>query len=50
MAETDSTVTAEFGNGDVYVLSGGYVVGEPSAKGDEGTIDFEWNGIKGVWQ
>ena len=50
MAATDSTVTVEYGNGRVYVLSGAYVVGEPSAKADDGTIDFEWNGTKGVWQ
>lgn len=50
MSATNSTVTVEYGNGDVYVLSGAYVVGEPSAKGDDGTIDFEWNGTKGVWQ
>ncbi len=50
MAADNSTVTVEFANGRVYVLSGAYVVGEPSAKGDDGTIDFEWNGTKGVWQ
>jgi len=47
---TNQTLTVEFGNGRVYVLSGAYLVGEPSAKGDDGTIDFEWNGVKGVWQ
>ena len=50
MAATNSTITAELANGRVYVLSGAYVVGEPSAKGDDGTIEFEWNGIKGAWQ
>lgn len=47
---TDSTITVEFGNGRVYVLSGAYLVGEPATKGDDGTIEFEWNGTKGVWQ
>lgn len=46
---TTATVTAELANGRVYVLSGGYLVGEPTTK-DDGTIDFEWNGDKGVWQ
>lgn len=50
MAATDSTLTVEFANGEVYVLSGAYVIGEPSAKGDDGTLEIEWNGIKGVWQ
>ena len=50
MAATNSTITAELANGRVYVLSGAYVVGEPAAKGDDGAIEFEWNGIKGAWQ
>jgi hypothetical protein len=47
---TDQTLTVEFANGRVYVLSGAYLVGEAAAKSDDGTIDFEWNGSKGVWQ
>lgn len=50
MAAIDSTLTVEFANGEVYVLSGAYVIGEPAAKGDDGTLEIEWNGIKGVWQ
>ncbi|WEL56713.1 phage tail tube protein [Pseudomonas kermanshahensis] len=50
MAATDATVTAELGNGWVYVLSGAYIVEEPAAKGDDGTIDLRWEGTKGVWQ
>ena len=50
MAATNSTITTEFANGEVYVLSGAYVIGEPAAKGDDGTLEIEWNGIKGVWQ
>ncbi len=46
---TNSTITCELANGRVYVLSGAYLVGEPATK-DDGGIDFEWNGDKGVWQ
>lgn len=47
---TDMTVTVEFKNGKVYVLAGAYLVDEPTSKGDDGTIEFEFNGIKGTWQ
>jgi hypothetical protein len=47
---TDTTVTGEFANGGVYVLSGAYLVGEPAAKGDDGTLELRWEGTKGVWQ
>ena len=47
---TDQTITVEFKNGGVYVLSGAYVIGEPASKGDDGTIDIQWDGTKGVWQ
>lgn len=50
MTATDQTITVEFGNGRVYVLSGGYVVDEPSAKGDDGAIDIQWDGNKGGFQ
>jgi len=50
MAATDQTVTVEFKNGRVYVLAGAYVVDEPSAKGDDGTIDIQWDGSKGGFQ
>lgn len=49
-AATDATVTAELANGRVYVLSGAYLVGEPAAKGDDGTLELRWEGTKGVWQ
>lgn len=48
--KTDMTVTAEFKNGKVYVLSGAYLVDEPSVSSDEGKISFMFNGAKGVWQ
>lgn len=50
MADTDATITVEFKNGRVYVLSGAYVVDEPTAKGDDGTIDIQWDGNKGGFQ
>jgi hypothetical protein len=46
----DMTVTCELKNGRVYVLSGAYLVDEPSYKGDDGTVELEFNGIKGSWQ
>lgn len=50
MEATDATITVEFKNGGVYVLSGAYVVDQPASKGDDGTIEFQWDGSKGVWQ
>ncbi|WP_422402638.1 phage tail tube protein [Pseudomonas sp. GZD-209] len=47
---TDMTVVCEFSNGKVYVLSGAYLVDEPVASGDDGTIDLQFDGLKGVWQ
>ena len=46
----DMTITCEFNNGKVYVLSGAYMVGEPSSKGDDGTLELQFDGVKGVWQ
>lgn len=46
----DMTVTCEFNNGKVYVLSGAYLVDEPTSKGDDGTLELQFDGIKGVWQ
>lgn len=46
----DLTITAELANGKVYTLSGAFVVGEPSAKGDDGEVEIEFNGLKGIWQ
>lgn len=47
---TDMTITAELANGKVYTLAGAFLVGEPSAKGDDGTIELEFNGREGRWQ
>jgi hypothetical protein len=49
-ANTDMTVTAEFPNGKVYTLSGAYLVGDSSAKADDGTIELSFEGMKGIWQ
>jgi len=46
----DMTVTCEFSNASVYVLAGAYLVDEPSSKGDDGTIELQFHGIKGSWQ
>lgn len=46
----DMTVTCEFNNGRVYVLSGAFIVDEPSFKGDDGTLELQFDGVKGSWQ
>ena len=46
----DMTVTCEFKNGKVYVLAGAYLVDETTLKGDDGTIELQFDGIKGTWQ
>lgn len=46
----DMTVTCEFNNGKVYVLSGAYMVDEPALKGEDGTLELQFDGVKGVWQ
>ena len=42
---TEMTVTAEMANGKVYTLSGAFVKGEPSAKGEDGTVELEFGGF-----
>ncbi|WP_122424413.1 phage tail tube protein [Pseudomonas viridiflava] len=46
----DMTITCEFNNGKTYVLSGAYLVEEPSSKADDGTIDLKFEGSQGSWQ
>jgi hypothetical protein len=46
---TEMTITAEFANGKTYTLSGGYLKGEPAAKGEDGTVELEFGGKKGQW-
>lgn len=47
---TDMTVTAEMANGKVYTLSGAFLKGETAIKGEEGTVELEFGGNKGMWQ
>jgi hypothetical protein len=47
---TEMTVTAELANGKVYTLSGAFIKGEPSAKGEDGTVELEFGGTRGQWQ
>lgn len=47
---TDMTITAEFANGKVYVLSEAWLANEAPVKGDEGESELEFNGTSGVWQ
>lgn len=46
---TEMTVTAELANGKTYVLSGAYLVEEPSYAADDGTTTLRFEGSKGVW-
>ncbi len=46
---TNMTITGEFKNGKVYTLSGAYMVDQPTSNGEEGTIELQFDGIKGVW-
>lgn len=47
---TDMTITSEWPNGKAYTLSGAVMAGEPSAKADDGTVDLEFEGMRGQWQ
>jgi len=47
---SDMTVTAELANGTTYVLSGAWLANQAPVKGDEGKVDLEFNGMKGIWQ
>ena len=47
---TDMTITSELANGKVHTLSGAYLVGEATAKVEDGEIDLEFNGSKGIWK
>lgn len=46
---TDLTVTAELANGWIYTLTEAYLSGDNTVKGDEGKIDLQFNGRKGIW-
>lgn len=49
-SSTDMTLTVELANGRVYTLSGAFIENEAPVKGDDGTIDLEFAGMKGIWQ
>ena len=47
---TSMTITAEFANGRVYTLSDAFLAAEAPAKGEEGEIELEFHGMRGIWQ
>ena len=49
-SSVDMTITAELANGKVYTLSDAFLKGEPSAKGEDGTVELEFGGSDGQWQ
>lgn len=49
-AGTNMTITAEFANGKVYTLSDAFVAGDTAGKGEEGEVELEFHGQRGVWQ
>ncbi len=49
-SNTELTITVELANGKVYTLSGAFLENEAPVKGDDGTIDLEFAGAKGIWQ
>jgi hypothetical protein len=49
-SSTNMTVTAEMANGKVYTLAGAYLEGEIVASGDEGEVEMEFTGTKGIWR
>lgn len=49
-AGTDMTITTEFANGKVYTLSGAWFAGESSLKGEDGTSEIEFGGMRGQWK
>ncbi len=44
------TITVELANGKVYTQSESWVEGEMVMKSEEGTVDIEFSGKKGIWQ
>lgn len=47
---TSLSIQAEFANGKIYTLGDAWLANEASAKGDEGEIELEFNGLRGNWQ
>lgn len=48
--DTNMTVTVEFKNGKTYVLTEAYQVGEPVMTGDDGKVQLQFDGKRGMWQ
>lgn len=46
----DMTITAELANGNIYTLSGAWMEGEAAAKADDGEVELEFSGTRGVWK
>lgn len=44
------TVTAETASGRTYTLSEAFVAGEPEFNGEDGTVELEFRGSKGILQ
>ncbi|ENE2789153.1 phage tail tube protein [Yersinia enterocolitica] len=44
------TITSELANGQVYVLSSGWLHGEANHNAEEGTVDMEFHGQEGFYQ
>ncbi|MCE1119107.1 phage tail tube protein [Pseudomonas sp. NMI795_08] len=49
-AGINMTVTSEFPDGSVYVLSGAYLVDETKVTGDDAKVPLKFEGIQGDWQ
>lgn len=49
-AGINMTITAEFADGSVYVLSGAYLVDEAKVTGDDAKVSLKFEGIQGDWQ
>lgn len=47
---TEMTATVEFANGKVYTLSSAFVENELPVKADDGTVELELAGTRGIWQ
>lgn len=48
-SSTNMTVVVETPNGKSFTLTGAYLEGEPVAN-DEGEIELEFSGTKGIWR
>jgi hypothetical protein len=49
-SSTNMTIVAEMANGRAYTLAGAFMEGEITAKGDDGEVDVEFSGTKGIWR